>query len=117
LVRLRHHAVGKTVVASAFVVVGMWLERFIIVVPTLSNPRLPFPEGQYWPTWIEWGEMAASFGVFILFYVLFVKLFPIISIWEIQEGREVGLKEVEERLLTYLPDGAEHETMPEREKV
>jgi molybdopterin-containing oxidoreductase family membrane subunit len=117
LVRLRHHAVGKTVVASAFVVVGMWLERFIIVVPTLSNPRLPFPEGQYWPTWIEWGELAASFGIFILFYVLFVKLFPIISIWEIQEGREVGLKEVEERLLTYLPDGAAHETMPEREKA
>ncbi|MBI2216116.1 MAG: polysulfide reductase NrfD [Candidatus Rokubacteria bacterium] len=117
LVRLRHHAVGKTVVASAFVVVGMWLERFIIVVPTLSNPRLPFPEGQYWPTWIEWGELAASFGVFILFYVLFVKLFPIISIWEIQEGRDVGLKEVEERLLTYLPDGAADAAMPEREKV
>ena len=106
LVRLRHHAVGKTVVASVSVVIGMWLERFNIVVPTLSNPRLPFPEGQYWPTWIEWGELAGSFGLFILFYVIFVKLFPIISIWEIREGREVGLKEVEERLLTYLPDGA-----------
>jgi molybdopterin-containing oxidoreductase family membrane subunit len=117
LVRLGHHAVGKTVVASAFVVLGMWLERFIIVVPTLSNPRLPFPEGQYWPTWIEWGELAGSFGLFILFYVLFVKFFPIVSIWEIQEGREVGLKEVEERLLTYLPDGAAHEAMPEREKA
>ena len=117
LVRLRDHAVGKTVVASASVVVGMWLERFNIVVPTLSNPRLPFPEGQYWPTWIEWGELTASFGVFILFYVLFVKLFPIISIWEIQEGREVGLKEVEERLRTYLPDGDAPGPAHDRERV
>jgi molybdopterin-containing oxidoreductase family membrane subunit len=117
LVRLRHRAVGKTVVASVSVVVGMWLERFNIVVPTLANPRLPFPEGQYWPTWIEWGELAASFGLFILFYVLFVKLFPIISIWEIQEGREVGLKEVEERLRSYLPDGTMPEAGHDREAV
>ena len=117
LVRLGHHTIGKTVVASLFVVVGMWLERFNIIVPTLSNPRLPFPEGHYWPTWIEWGETAGSFGLFILFYVLFVKLFPIISIWEIQEGREVGLKEVEERLRTYLPDGATPEAARESGKV
>jgi molybdopterin-containing oxidoreductase family membrane subunit len=109
LVRLQHHAIGKTVVASLSIVVGMWLERFNIIVPTLSNPRLPFPEGAYWPTWVEWGETAGSFGLFILFYVLFVKFFPIISIWEIQEGREVGLQEVEERLRTYLPE----ETKPE----
>ena len=109
LVRLGHHAVGKTVAASVCIVVGMWLERFNIIVPTLSNPRLPFPAAAYWPTWIEWGETAGSFGLFILFYVLFVKFFPIISIWEIREGREVGLKEVEERLLTYLPDETEPE--------
>ena len=117
LVRLGRRTVTKTVVASAAVVVGMWLERFNIVVPTLSNPRLPFPEGQYWPTWVEWGETAGSFGVFILFYVLFVKLFPIISIWEIQEGREDALKEVEERLLTYLPDGAGSPRAPHRPRV
>jgi len=115
LVHLRRHAVGKTVVASVAVVIGMWLERFNIIVPTLSNPRLPFPAGQYWPTWVEWGETAGSFGVFILLYVLFVKLFPIISIWEIKEGREVGLKEVEERLLTYLPDATE--PVPARDRA
>jgi molybdopterin-containing oxidoreductase family membrane subunit len=107
LVRLQHHAVGKTVAASSFIVVGMWLERFNIIVPTLSNPRLPFPATAYWPTWIEWGETAGSFGLFILFYVLFVKFFPIISIWEVREGREVGLREVEDRLRTYLPDETE----------
>jgi len=103
LVRLGRHTIGKVLVASLSVSVGMWLERFIIVVPTLSNPRLPFPETPYWPTWVEWGEMAGSFALFALFYLLFTKLFPIISIWEIREGRE-GIREVEERLLTYLPD-------------
>jgi len=107
LVRLGHRTVGKVLAASLSVIVGMWLERFIIVIPTLSLPRLPFPQGVYWPTWVEWGETAGSFGLFALFYLIFTKFFPIISIWEIREGREVGLKEVEERLLTYLPDKAD----------
>jgi len=107
LVRLARHTISRVLTASVSVLIGMWLERFIIVVPTLSNPRLPFGEGIYWPTWVEWGETAGSFALFALFYLLFTKLFPIISIWEIREGREMGLKEVEERLLTYLPETAE----------
>jgi molybdopterin-containing oxidoreductase family membrane subunit len=104
LVRLGQRTIGKVLTASLAVIIGMWLERFIIVVPTLSFPRLPFEEGIYWPTWVEWGLMAGSFSLFALFYLLFTKFFPIISIWEIREGREVGVKEVEERLITYLPD-------------
>jgi Ni/Fe-hydrogenase subunit HybB-like protein len=107
LVRLKDHTIGKVLIASLAIVVGMWLERFIIVVPTLSFPRLPFQQGVYWPTWVEWGETAGSFGLFALCYLLFTKFFPIISIWEIREGREVGLKEVEERLISYLPSEVE----------
>jgi Ni/Fe-hydrogenase subunit HybB-like protein len=110
LVRLGCHTIGKVLAASLSVVVGMWLERFIIVIPTLSFPRLPFPEGIYSPTWVEWGLMVGSLALFALFYLLFTKVFPIISIWEIREGREVGLKEVEERLISYLPDEAEGRT-------
>jgi molybdopterin-containing oxidoreductase family membrane subunit len=106
LVRLGQRTVEKVLTASASVLVGMWLERFIIVVPTLANPRMHFPGGIYWPTWVEWGETAGSLALFALFYLLFTKLFPIISIWEIQEGREVGVKEVVERLQTYLPGEA-----------
>jgi molybdopterin-containing oxidoreductase family membrane subunit len=108
LVRLQRRTVGKVLVASVSVLVGMWLERFIIVVPTLSHPRLPFGEGLYWPTWVEWGETAGSFALFALAYLLFTKLFPVISVWEIEEGRE-GVREVEARLLTYLPDAAPSE--------
>lgn len=103
LTSLRQHAVGKVLIASLSIIIGMWLERFIIVVPTLSFPRLPFPEGVYAPTWVEWGETAGSLGLFALFYLLFTKFFPIISIWEIREGRENSVREVEERILSYLP--------------
>jgi molybdopterin-containing oxidoreductase family membrane subunit len=107
LVRLGYHTVGKVLIASLSIIIGMWLERFIIVVPTLSFPRLPFPQTFYYPTWVELGEFAGSLALFALFYLLFTKVFPIISIWEIREGREEGLKEVEERVRSYLPDEVE----------
>jgi len=104
LVRLGRRTVGKVLAASLSIIVGMWLERFIIVVPTLSIPRLPFPQTIYVPTWVELGEFAGSLALFALFYLLFTKVFPIISIWEIREGRTEGLHEVEERVKSYLPD-------------
>jgi molybdopterin-containing oxidoreductase family membrane subunit len=100
----RLRTVAGTVVASAFIVVGMWLERFIIVVPSLSQPRLMPTQVVYHPTWVELFVTLGFFSTFILFYVLFTKLFPIVSVWEIQEGREKSLDEVRERVRTYLPD-------------
>ncbi len=82
----------------------MYLERFIIVVPSLSQPRLPHAENiVYSPTWVEWSILAGCFAAFTLLYMLFTKLFPIVSIWEVQEGREKSIAEVTERLKTYLP--------------
>ncbi|MDE2059535.1 MAG: polysulfide reductase NrfD [candidate division NC10 bacterium] len=101
----RTRTVAGTVVASASVTVGMWLERLTIVVPSLANPRLPYARGLYMPTWVEWSMMAGFFSMFILLYMCFTKLFPIVSIWEIREGREKGLAETRERIESYLPPG------------
>lgn len=90
-------------VASVAVLVGMWLERLLIIVPTLSNPRLSFPIGVYIPTFTEWWLFAGAVSVFILGFILFSKFFPIISIWEVREGRAIGVREVSERVKTYLP--------------
>lgn len=95
--------IAGTVAASISVVIGMWLERFTIVVPTLVNTRLPWHQGLYFPTWVEWSLMAAFFATFILLYMVFTKLFPIVSIWEIREGRERSIDETVERLKGYLP--------------
>ncbi len=92
-----------TVIASISVNIGMYLERFIIVVPSLSQPRLPHAEFTYSPSWVEWSILAGCFSTFILFYVLFTKLFPIVSIWEVQEGRAKAVAEVTERIRTYIP--------------
>ncbi|MFQ6069438.1 MAG: NrfD/PsrC family molybdoenzyme membrane anchor subunit [Candidatus Aminicenantales bacterium] len=93
-----------TFIASLGVIIGMWLERFTIVIPTLMNPRLPIERGIYTPTWVEFAITAASFSTFILLYILFVKVFPIVSIWEVKEGREIGIKETVARVKTYLPE-------------
>ena len=99
--------VKGTVIASVFVVLGMWLERFNIVVPTSVHPRIEMGEVSYVPSWIELSIMAATFTGFILIYMIATKFFPIISLWEIQEGREDSVKEVTERIESYLPDEIE----------
>ncbi|MFI5395913.1 MAG: NrfD/PsrC family molybdoenzyme membrane anchor subunit [Candidatus Binatia bacterium] len=98
-----HRTVAGTVIASVAVLIGMWLERFTIVIPTLVNPRLPYERGFYHPTWVEFSLTAGCFAAFILLYVVFSKLFPIISVWEIREGREKGFDEAVERIKGYLP--------------
>lgn len=77
-------------IASILINTGMWLKRWLIIVPTLSTPFLPIQSvpldwAIYKPTWVEWSITAAAFAGFILLYILFSKLFPIISIWETQE--------------------------------
>jgi molybdopterin-containing oxidoreductase family membrane subunit len=92
-----------TVIASIFVNVGMWLERFLVIIPTLSQPRLPYLRGVYHPTWVEWSITLACFAGLILLYLIFAKLFPVVSIWEMKEGKEKAIREVTERYKSYQP--------------
>ena len=69
-------------IASVCVLIGMWLERYLIVVPTLANPRLPAAAAVYAPTWVEFAITAATFAAMIVLYLIFAKLFPIIAVWE-----------------------------------
>jgi Ni/Fe-hydrogenase subunit HybB-like protein len=82
----RLRTIKGTVIASAAIVVGMWLERFLIVVPTLAQPRLTFNWSSYAPTWVEVLLTTGTFAYFILLYAFFTKLFPIIAVWEYKEG-------------------------------
>jgi Ni/Fe-hydrogenase subunit HybB-like protein len=73
-------------VAAILVNIGMWLKRYIIVVPTLASPFMPMRDGAhltYVPTWVEWSITAGGFAAFLLLFILFSKVFPIISIWEV----------------------------------
>ena len=81
------------VTASILVNIGMWLMRYIIVVPTLSTPYSPAPSGvilSYIPTWVEWSITAGGFAAFGLMYLAFSKIFPVISIWEIKQAQVIS---------------------------
>ena len=106
LARRQTRTIAGTVIASVSVTIGMWLERFTIVVPTLINPRLPYARGAYHPSWVEFSIMAGCFAAFILLYMVFTKLFPIVSIWEVREGQEKSVDETVERIRSYLPEVA-----------
>jgi molybdopterin-containing oxidoreductase family membrane subunit len=103
LCNAKTRTIWGTVIASISVNIGMYLERFIIVVPSLSSPRLPSEPAAYGPTWVEWFILAGCFSAFILLYGLFTKFFPIVSIWEIKEGREKAVAEVTKRVRETLP--------------
>jgi molybdopterin-containing oxidoreductase family membrane subunit len=60
----------------------MWMERYIIIVPTLTNPRMPSAASSYAPTWVELAITAATFAAMAMLYLIFAKLFPIIAVWE-----------------------------------
>ena len=88
--------ISGIVLASVLVNIGMWLKRYIIVVPTLSSPFLPTMEGvtlSYVPTWVEWSITAGAFAAFCLMFMLFARFFPIISIWEVEERPETTVLE------------------------
>ncbi len=73
------------VAASALVVAAMWIERYFIVVSGFRVPLMPYEPSTYAPTWVELSVMAAGFALFALLITLFVKVFPIIAVWEVAE--------------------------------
>ena len=88
LISRRTRTILGTVIASISVVIGMWLERFLIVVPTLARPMLSYPIPTYRPNWVEWSVTAACTAAIALVFVLFAKFFPIISVWEVEEEEQ-----------------------------
>jgi molybdopterin-containing oxidoreductase family membrane subunit len=78
----RLRTIANSVIASACVIAGMYLERFVIVVPTLANPRLPSAASFYRPTWVEVAITAATFAAMAMLFMIFAKLFPMIAVWE-----------------------------------
>src|SRR4029450_2900914 len=64
----------------------MWLERFLIIVPSLSYQYLPYRWGTYRPRPVEIIITVSTFAAMALLYVLFAKLVPVISVWEMKVG-------------------------------
>ena len=69
---------------SVFVNIGMWFERFVIIVTSLARDYLPSSWSYYYPSWNEIGIYAGTFGLFFTLYLIFVRIAPVVAIAEIK---------------------------------
>ncbi|HKE11056.1 MAG TPA: NrfD/PsrC family molybdoenzyme membrane anchor subunit [Myxococcota bacterium] len=82
--RARTH-VPTVFLVSIFVNIGMWFERYVIIVIGLSHEYNPAVWNIYTPRPAELMILAGSFGFFAMFFVIFIKLFPVIAVAEMKE--------------------------------
>ncbi len=81
--RVRSSTVALFLIAVS-VSIGMWLERFIIVVVSLHRDFLPSSWGMYYPTFWDWAMYLGSIGLFFSLLFLFLRFLPMISIFEMR---------------------------------
>src|SRR5215203_2446685 len=72
-------------ILSIIINIGMWMERFTIVVPSLSHEFEPWQWGGYAPTWVDYSILLGSFGWFFMWFLLFIKQLPVMALAEIKE--------------------------------
>jgi Ni/Fe-hydrogenase subunit HybB-like protein len=73
-----------TFIISIFVNIGMWFERFVIIVTSLHRDFLPSSWVMFSPTWIDIGIFVGTLGLFFTLFLLFAKFFPIINMAEVK---------------------------------
>ena len=71
-------------VLSIVVNIGMWFERFVIIVTSLHRDYLPSSWTMYHPTWVEIGIFIGTIGMFFTFFLLFARAFPVIALSELK---------------------------------
>jgi molybdopterin-containing oxidoreductase family membrane subunit len=81
--RIRQSIPAMMVIAF-FVNVGMWFERFVIVITSLSADYLPSSWDMYWPTWVDVLTLVGSFGLFFMLFLLFLRFLPMVAMAEIK---------------------------------
>ena len=65
--------------------IGMWLERFVIVITSLHRDFMPSSWDMYYPTIWDWATYIGTIGLFLLCILLFIRVLPAISIFEMRE--------------------------------
>lgn len=102
--KLRRH-IGFTFFISIVVNIGMWFERFVIIVTSLYRDYLPSAWIDYRPTWVEVGLFVGTGGIFMTLFLLFCRFFPVVAIAEVKsilkisgnQGKQHQLDEVKDQ--------------------
>jgi Ni/Fe-hydrogenase subunit HybB-like protein len=74
-------------IASIFVNIGMWCERFVIIVTSLHHGFIPATWEMYYPTWVDCGLFAGTIGLFSTLFLLFMRFLPAVAVAEVKELR------------------------------
>jgi len=85
-------SLAAIVTASVLINIGMWIKRYLIIVPTLETPFIPAQAAgitpHYFPSLVECTITAGAFAAFLLLFTLFSRIFPILSVWETLEDAD-----------------------------
>ena len=81
--KVRHNLV-LVFILSILVNVGMWFERFVIVIGSLYQDFIPANWGYFRPTWVDVCTYLGTFGLFFTFFLLFLRFLPLIAIAEVK---------------------------------
>jgi Ni/Fe-hydrogenase subunit HybB-like protein len=85
-------------VISIFINIGMWFERFVIIVTSLASEYVPWQWETYQPSWIEMSILLASFAWFLLWFLIFIRVLPAVSVAELKEVLPAPLRVDRRRL-------------------
>ena len=73
-----------TFIMSIVVNIGMWFERFVIIVTSLHRDYLPSSWTMFHPTWVDVGVFLGTIGIFFTLYLLFARFFPVLALNEVK---------------------------------
>tara|TARA_B110001469_G_scaffold16313_1_gene16520 strand:+ start:6786 stop:8534 length:1749 start_codon:yes stop_codon:yes gene_type:complete len=73
-----------TFIISILVNIGMWFERFVIIVTSLHRGHLPSTWSMFYPTWVDIGVFIGTLGIFTVLYLLYARYFPVLAISEVK---------------------------------
>jgi len=81
----KFRTITNITLAAVVVIIALWLNRYLIVIPTLQSPYLPIQDSRpewsiYSSTWVEWSLTAAGVALFCLLFTLASKFIPIVAV-------------------------------------
>ena len=106
-----------TFIMSIFVNIGMWFERFVIIVISLHRDYLPSSWHMYRPTWVEIGIYVGTLGIFMTLFLLFCRFFPVVAIAEIKHILRISGNQYRAKQLATVKDQEVYREVTEKDVV
>jgi Ni/Fe-hydrogenase subunit HybB-like protein len=102
---------GFTFFISIVVNIGMWFERFVIIVTSLYREYVPSTWIDYRPTWVEVGFFVGTLGIFMTLFLLFSRFFPVIAIAEVKAILKISGNQFKQGQLDEVKDQKVYENV------